>query len=93
MSFLSNIIGKKKKQLKATCAISKEPVEKGYGYMLSTAEVISSKKFWDNIMTEPGSPVPGRHPSRRSSRAGSIDHKSRASPWRGSALRPRPPRP
>lgn len=53
MSFLSNILGKKKKQLKATCAVSKEPVEKGYGYMLSTAQVISSKKFWDNVMTEP----------------------------------------
>jgi hypothetical protein len=53
MSILSSIFGKKKKPFKAQCAISKEPVEKGYGYMLTTAEVISSKKFWDNIMIEP----------------------------------------
>jgi len=53
MSLLSSLFGKKKKPFKASCAISKEPVEKGYGYLLSTAEVISSKKFWDNIMVEP----------------------------------------
>lgn len=53
MSLLSGLFGKKKKSFKAVCDISKEPVEKGYGYMLSTAEVISSKKFWDNIMIEP----------------------------------------
>lgn len=53
MSVLSSLFGKKKKSFKANCAISKEPVEKGYGYMLSTAEIISSKKFWDNIMVEP----------------------------------------
>jgi len=53
MSVLSSLFGKKKKPFKASCAISKEPVEKGYGYLLSTADVISSKKFWDNIMIEP----------------------------------------
>ncbi|MEM6362485.1 MAG: hypothetical protein AAF149_14475 [Bacteroidota bacterium] len=53
MSFISNLFGKKKKQFKASCDISKEPVEKGYGYLLTTAQVVSSKKFWDNIMTEP----------------------------------------
>ncbi len=53
MSVLSSLFGKKKKSFNAQCAISKEPVEAGYGYLLSTAEVISSKKFWDNIMIEP----------------------------------------
>jgi hypothetical protein len=53
MSVLSSLFGKKKKKFKAQCAISKEPVESGYGYLLSTAEVISSKKFWDNVMIEP----------------------------------------
>jgi hypothetical protein len=53
MSLLKNLFGKKKKAFKASCAISKEPVEKGYGYLLSTAQVISSRKFWDNIMVEP----------------------------------------
>ncbi|MEQ8927212.1 MAG: hypothetical protein RLO81_15430 [Fulvivirga sp.] len=53
MSFISSLFGKKKKQFKASCDISKEPVEKGFGYLLTTAQVVSSKKFWDNIMTEP----------------------------------------
>ncbi|MEM8569018.1 MAG: hypothetical protein AAGF85_21340, partial [Bacteroidota bacterium] len=53
MSFINNLFGKKKKQFKASCDISKEPVEKGYGYLLTTSQVVSSKKFWDNIMTEP----------------------------------------
>ena len=38
MSFINNLFGKKKKQFKASCDISKEPVEKGYGYLLTTAE-------------------------------------------------------
>ena len=53
MSILSNLFGKKKKTFRATCDISKEPVESGYGYLLTTSEIVSSKKFWDNIMTEP----------------------------------------
>lgn len=53
MSLLSSLFGKKKKAFKAKCDISKEPVEQGYGYLLTTAQVVSSKKFWDNIMTEP----------------------------------------
>lgn len=53
MSFLNSIFGKKKKSFKANCDISKEPLEKGFGYLLTTAQVVSSKKFWDNIMTEP----------------------------------------
>lgn len=53
MSFLNSLFGKKKKQFKAQCSISKEPVEQGFGYLLTTAQVVQSKKFWDNIMTEP----------------------------------------
>ena len=52
MAFLNNLFGKKKKRT-ATCDVSKEPIENGYGYILSTGQVISSKKFWDNVMTEP----------------------------------------
>jgi hypothetical protein len=53
MSIISSLFGKKKKPFKAKCNISNEPVEKGYGYLLTTAQVVSSQKFWDNIMTEP----------------------------------------
>ncbi len=53
MSIISSLFGKKKKSFKATCDISNEPLEKGYGYLLTTAQVVSSQKFWDNIMTEP----------------------------------------
>ena len=53
MSLLNNLFGKKKKAFKASCDISREPLEKGFGYLLTTAQVVSSKKFWDNIMTEP----------------------------------------
>lgn len=45
--------GKKKKELKASCPITKEPIEPGFGYMLTTAQVISSQKYWDMVMTEP----------------------------------------
>lgn len=44
---------KKKNKFKAQCALSKQPVERESSYIVSTAQVISSKKFWDNIMTEP----------------------------------------
>ena len=53
MSVLSKLFGKKKKEFKAQCHVSKEPVEKGFGYLLTTAEVVKSKKYWDNIMTDP----------------------------------------
>ena len=53
MSFLNKVFGKKKKTFKATCDISKEPIEKGFGYLLTTSQVVKSKKFWDSIMTEP----------------------------------------
>lgn len=54
MAFLSSIFGqKKKKSIKAKCPITKENIEEGFGYMLSTPQVVSSKKYWDMIMTEP----------------------------------------
>lgn len=52
MSVIGRIFGKKK-QFKAFCDISKEPVEQGYGFLLTTAQVIKSKVYWDNVMTEP----------------------------------------
>jgi len=53
MAFLDKILGKKKKELKAKCPITKESIEQGFGYMLTTSEIVSSKKFWDMVMTEP----------------------------------------
>lgn len=53
MSFINKLFGKKKPEFKASCDLSKEPIEKGFGYLLTTSQVVSSKKFWDNIMTEP----------------------------------------
>lgn len=44
---------KKKKAFRASCELSKEPLEKGTGYVITTAQLIASKKFWDNKMTEP----------------------------------------
>ena len=53
MAILDTLFGKKKKEFKAACNITKEPIEKGYGYLLTTAQVVTSKKYWDMIMTEP----------------------------------------
>jgi hypothetical protein len=53
MALLESIFGKKKKEFRATCKITKEPLEKGFGYLLTTAQIVSSKKYWDLIMTEP----------------------------------------
>jgi hypothetical protein len=50
---LLNMFSKKKKEFKAFCNITREPLESGFGYLLTTAQVISSKKYWDLIMTEP----------------------------------------
>jgi len=50
---LLNLFGKKKKEFKAFCNITREPLENGYGYLLTTAQVISSKRYWDLVMTEP----------------------------------------
>ena len=43
----------KKKKFAAHCDLSRTPVDRDSAYLLSTAQIISSKKFWDNIMTEP----------------------------------------
>ncbi|MEJ1238508.1 hypothetical protein WBG78_10275 [Chryseolinea sp. T2] len=54
MAFLDKLLGKKKKtSLKAKCPITKEPIEEGFGFMLTTAQIVASKKFWDMVMTEP----------------------------------------
>lgn len=54
MSFFDKLLGKnKKKEFKARCPITKEPIENGFGYLLTTSQVVASKKFWDMVMTEP----------------------------------------
>ena len=53
MAFFDKILGKKKPELKARCPITREPIESGYGYLLTTSQIIASKKYWDMIMTEP----------------------------------------
>ena len=53
MAILDSIFGKKKKEFRASCRITKEPLEKGYGYLLTTSQIVSSKKYWDLVMTEP----------------------------------------
>jgi hypothetical protein len=54
MTFIDKILGKsKKKELKARCPITKESIETGFGYMLTTSQIISSRKYWDMVMTEP----------------------------------------
>ena len=53
MALFNSLFGKKKKVLRATCPITKEPIEKGFGYLLTTAQIVASKKYWDMIMTEP----------------------------------------
>ncbi len=53
MAFLEKILGKKKPLLKARCPITRESIETGFGYLLTTAQVVSSHKYWDMVMTEP----------------------------------------
>jgi hypothetical protein len=53
MALLDSIFGKKKKEFRASCGITREPLEKGYGYLLTTSQIVSSKKYWDLVMTEP----------------------------------------
>ena len=53
MAFLDKLLGKKKPEMKARCPITKEPIEAGFGYLLTTAQVVASKKYWDMVMTEP----------------------------------------
>lgn len=53
MAFLERLLGKKKPSLKARCPITKEQIENGFGYLLTTADVVMSRKYWDMVMTEP----------------------------------------
>ncbi len=53
MALFDTLFGKKKKEFKASCQITKEPIEKGFGYLLTTSQVVTSKRYWDMIMTEP----------------------------------------
>lgn len=53
MALLDSLFSKKKKAFRASCRITKEPLEKGYGYLLTTSQIVSSKKYWDLVMTEP----------------------------------------
>ena len=53
MALFNKLLGKKKPELKARCPITREPIESGYGYLLTTSQVVSSKKYWDMVMTEP----------------------------------------
>jgi hypothetical protein len=54
MTFFNKLLGKSpKKKLKARCPITREPIENGFGYLLTTSQVIASKKYWDMVMTEP----------------------------------------
>lgn len=53
MALLNTLFGKKKKEFRASCPITKEPLEKGFGYLLTTSQVVVSKKYWDLVMTEP----------------------------------------
>src|SRR5690606_40263721 len=54
MTLLNKLFGKKKKkEFRARCPITHESIDKGYGYLLTTAQVVASKKYWDMVMTEP----------------------------------------
>ncbi len=53
MAFFDNLLGKKKQIVKAKCPITKEQIETGFGYLLTTSDVVASKKYWDMVMTEP----------------------------------------
>ena len=44
---------KKKKAFRATCEISNMQLDKESAYLLTAAEVVTSRKFWDKKMTEP----------------------------------------
>lgn len=52
MALFNSLFGKKK-EIKATCPITKEPIENGFGYLLTTSQIICSKRYWDMVMTEP----------------------------------------
>mgnify|MGYP000294722805 CR=1 FL=1 len=45
MAFLEKLLGKKKTALKPRCPITKEQIETGFGYLLTTAQVIRIQKI------------------------------------------------
>ncbi|MBX2967065.1 MAG: hypothetical protein KF845_13045 [Cyclobacteriaceae bacterium] len=54
MTFFNKLLGKSpKKELKTRCPITREQIENGFGYLLTTSQVVASKKYWDMVMTEP----------------------------------------
>lgn len=53
MAFLEKLLGKKKTTPRARCPITHEQIDEGYGYLLTTAQVTASRKYWDRVMTEP----------------------------------------
>lgn len=52
MNWITRLTQIGKPVLKSRCPLTKEPIEPGFGYLLTTAQIISSRKFWDMIMTE-----------------------------------------
>lgn len=53
MALFDKLLGKKKPELKARCPITREQIENGFGYLLTTSQIVASRKYWDMIMTEP----------------------------------------
>lgn len=54
MTIIDKLLGRrKKKEVRARCPITNEQIDKGYGYLLTTAQVVASRRYWDMIMTEP----------------------------------------
>ncbi|MCS6973426.1 MAG: hypothetical protein N2044_01650 [Cyclobacteriaceae bacterium] len=53
MNWISRITGAGRSKYVSRCPLTKEVIEPGFGYLLTTGQIISSKKFWDVIMTEP----------------------------------------
>lgn len=45
--------GKKKKKAVKSCDLEGSLLEFGEGYLLTSAQIIKSKRFWDNKMIEP----------------------------------------
>lgn len=44
---------KKKKKFSANCSLSGMPLERSTAFIIGTADLLKSRKFWDNVMSEP----------------------------------------
>jgi len=53
MKWITRLTQSRTPAVKARCPITGEPIEQRFGYLLTTAQVVASEKFWDMIMTEP----------------------------------------